>query len=268
MVWWRRGLGYRNAEDVFMEPGNVGRRGVVFDRLSLDLTAIREVGKEMVRLSGDGAELTMRSLTVHEVPPERLDDPSRVDLEFLTLATARRLPEGVLQFDGASPQDPFAFIRVGTEEMGLYGSLSVTCGDPVRLDQAADEMARLIVKLGRPRPTFAGWPWLVAGLGIASLVLLPAAAAFTGDLSPLLWPPAAVVAVLGSVALLRWARPLATRSRNRQSVLVIDPTPRREVRLLRANHRRDARVAVLGFVVGALVALIPNLSDIFGGASP
>jgi hypothetical protein len=266
MVWWRRGPGYRNAEDVYPEPATAGRRGVIFDRLSLDLTAVREVGREMVRLSGDGAELVMRSLAVHEVPPERLDDPSRVDLEFLTLETGRRLPEGVLQLSGVGLQDPFPFIRVGTQEVGLYGSLSVTCGDPVRLAQATDEMARLIVKLGRPRPTFASWPWLVAGLAIAALILLPAAAAFTGELSPLLWPPTAVIAVLGTVALWRWARPLATRSRNRQSVLVVDPTPRREVRLMRANHRRDARVALLGFIVGAVVALIPNLSDIFGSS--
>lgn len=266
MVWWRRGPGYRNAGDAYREPATSGRRGVVFDRLSLDLTAVREVGREMVRLSGDGAELVMRSLTGHEVRPERLDDPSRVDLEFLTLETGRRLPEGVLQFEGAGPQDPFPFIRVGTEEVGLYGSLSVTCGDPVRLNQVTDEMARLIVKLGRPRPTFAGWPWVAAGLAMAALILLPAAAASTGELPPLLWPPAAVVGVLGTVALLRWARPLATRSRNRQSVLIVDPTPRREIRLMRANHRRDARVALLGFIVGAGVALIPNLSDIFGSS--
>ncbi|TFV72483.1 hypothetical protein E4P40_20450 [Blastococcus sp. CT_GayMR20] len=232
----------------------------MFDRLSLDLTAIREVGQEMTRLAGEGAELLLRNTRPAPLTLEKLDDPSPADLEFLTLSTARRTPEGVLQESPMSPGDPFAFFQFRTNQPimapGIGATLTVVCGDANRSPQLADEIARLVVKLGKPLPNAAGLIWAVAGLGITALVVLTLLAAILGVLHPLLWIPVAILVFIASVTLVRWAKALFPSKARTRNVVLIDPTPRREVRLMRANHRRDARVALLGFGSALLVAVL------------
>jgi hypothetical protein len=255
MVWWRRGTGYLASEG----PWNIGFVGVDFDRLSLDLTAVREVGLEMTRLAGAGAHLLLRGAR-GEVSLEKLEDPSPADLEFLSLQTVRRTAEGFLQESQASVQDPFPFVQLRTQQApagpGMPGSLAVVCGDAGRGRQISDELARLVVKLGRPLPNAAHLLWAATGSGVAALVVLPLLAAVLGVLHPLLWAPFGILVVIASVALIRWTTPYVRATARTRNVVIIDPTPRAEVRLMRANHRRDARVALLGFVSALLVAVL------------
>ncbi|TFV53411.1 hypothetical protein [Blastococcus sp. TF02A-35] len=81
----------------------------------------------------------------------------------------------------------------------------------------------------------------------------------------MLWPPVAVLAVMGSIGLVRWARPRADDLRLERGIVLIDPTPRREIRLMRANHRRDVRVALLALIAGIGGGFIPAvLTNAFG----
>ncbi|WP_324276955.1 hypothetical protein [Blastococcus brunescens] len=239
-------------------------RGVILDRVALDLTAVYEICREMTRLAGENAELVLRNTGPDPLTLEKLEDPSPVYLDGLHFVTARRLlREGVLQEGpGGAGGDGFAWITLLTSRPATNGTLHVRCQDPQRLDAITHGLARMVVRLGRPRPNAAGSIWSLAVIAIAALLVLPLVAAVVGVLHPLLWAPTLVLGLIGSFALVQWARPLVQRLSLERDVVLVDPSPRREVRLARANHRRDARVAALGFGSALLLALLVYLLGI------
>jgi hypothetical protein len=112
------------------------------------------------------------------------------------------------------------------------------------------------VKLGKPLPNAAQLICAIVGLSVAALWVLPLLAAVVGVLHPLLWAPTTILVVIATAVLYRWAKPLVREKARARDVVLVDPTPRHEPRLMRANHWRDVRVALLSVGSTLLVAVL------------